>query len=100
MEITTNLTQDQVWGVQFVIQGLNTTIEKQNESLKEDEEPKPLWSPQSYIQHVIGVATDSYYQQLLDHKKKSALQMFEGLSLEQQAALVAQLGIPDVIRGE
>lgn len=100
MDITTTLTQEQLWGVQFVIQTINAEIQAKNEQLRDDEEPTPLYTPESYIKYVIGMAADSYYKELIEYKKKSALQMFEGLSLEQQAALVAQLGIPDVIQGE
>ena len=68
-----------------------------NENLKEDELPKPLFTPESYAEMVFRSACDSYYHQLLAHKKKKAEQMFDALSPEQQAALVAQLGIPDVL---
>jgi Spy/CpxP family protein refolding chaperone len=46
---------------------------------------------------IFKSACDSYYQQLVEHKKKSALQMFDSLRPEQQAALVQQLQIPDVL---
>lgn len=93
----TKLSQEQQWGLQFVAMQANEPIQAANENLKEDEEPKPLFTAESYAEMVFRSACDSYYQQLLAHKKKKAEQMFDALSPEQQAALVAQLGIPDVL---
>jgi hypothetical protein len=101
------LTQQQLWGVEFVtlqankpIQAENEQIEQSNGNLPEGEEAKPLkdlFTAQSYLESVIRSACDSYYKQLLDYKKQNALAMFDALSAEEQAALVAQLGIPDVL---
>lgn len=68
--------------------------------MPEGEEAKPLkdlFTPQSYIENVIRMAADSYYKQLVEEKKRNALAMFDALSSQEQAALVAQLGIPDVL---
>lgn len=100
MEIKIELNQEQRWGVQFVIQNANEAIAKQNETLPEGEEPKPLWTVESYMKHVVGVATDDYYKQLLKYKEDKALEMFKGLSDAEKAALVAQLNIPPVLQGE
>lgn len=107
MDITTTLTQEQVWGVQYVLQYVvNPAITAENEQIeqrnvgKQDadkESLKPLHTEESYIQFVINSAADDYYKQLLQYKKDNALKMFEGMTPEQQAALVAQLGIPDVL---
>lgn len=100
----TQLTQEQRWGVEFAtleankpIIAENEQIEKANETAEEPKPPKPLFTPQTYMEHVIGVACDSYYKQLIESKKKMALNMFDQLTPEQQAALVAQLQIPDVL---
>lgn len=93
----TQLTQEQQWGLQFVAMQANEPIQAANENLKEDEEPKPLYTPESYAEMVFRSACDSYYQQLVAFKKKKAEEMFNSMTPEQQAALVAQLGIPDVL---
>jgi len=103
----TQLTQEQNWGVEYAclqankpIQAENEQITSSNANLPEGEEAKPLkdlFTSQSYVESVIRSACDSYYKQLLDYKKQNALAMFDALSPEEQAALVAQLGIPDVL---
>lgn len=107
MDITTTLTQEQVWGVQYVLQYVvNPAITAENQQIAQrnvgkqeaDQEAlKPLHTEESYIQFVINSAADDYYKQLLQYKKDNALKMFEGMTPEQQAALVTQLGIPDVL---
>jgi Spy/CpxP family protein refolding chaperone len=100
------LTQEQRWGVDFATLEANKPIQTENEQInasnasakQADKEPlKELFTSQSYLESVIRSACDSYYKQLVDFKKKSALQMFDSLTPEQQAALVAQLHIPDVL---
>jgi hypothetical protein len=93
----TKLTQEQLWGLQFVVLQANAPIQAANEALPEGEELKPLFTDASYAEMIFKSACDSYYQQLVEHKKKSALQMFDSLRPEQQAALVQQLQIPDVL---
>lgn len=84
----TQLTQEQSWGLEFVVQQLN-------EGKPEGEQPTTV---QEYADSVFKSACDSYYSQLLKHKKDMALAMFDALSPEEQAALVAQLGVPDVVK--
>jgi len=101
------LSQQQLWGVEYATLQANKPIIAENEqitssnaNLPEGEEAKPLkdlFTSQSYVESVIRSACDSYYKQLLDYKKQNALAMFDALSPEEQAALVAQLGIPDVL---
>lgn len=93
----TQLTQEQLWGLQYAVLKANEPIQAANENLPEGEDPKPLFTDASYAEMVFKSACDSYYQQLIAHKKQNALTMFDALSPEQQAALVAQLGIPDVL---
>ncbi len=107
MNVTVNLTQEQVWGIQYVLQYVaNPPIVKENEQIASANEGKPLeeqqplkelFTEESYIQHVIKMAADDYYKQLLKYKESAALQMFNNLSEEEKAALVAQLQIPDVV---
>jgi len=101
------LSQQQLWGVEFATLQANKPIIAENEqitssnaNLPEGEEAKPLkdlFTSQSYVESVIRSACDSYYKQLFDYKKQNALAMFDALSQEEQDALVAQLGIPDVL---
>lgn len=100
----TQLTQEQQWGVEYAcleankpIQAENEATEKANETAEEQKPLKPLYTPASYMEHVIRVACDSYYSQLVESKKKMALNLFDSLTPEQQQALVQQLQIPDVL---
>ena len=103
----TQLTQEQRWGVDYAclkanepIVAENERITQENNNLPAGQSPKPLkdlLTAQSYIDKVLKSACDSYYKQLIDFKKTNALAMFDALSPEQQAALVAQLNIPDVL---
>jgi len=101
------LSQQQLWGVEYATLQANKPIIAENEqitssnaNLPEGESPKPLkelFTDQSYIESVIKSACDSYYRQLVDYKKQNALAMFDQLSPEEQDAIVSQLGIPDVL---
>jgi hypothetical protein len=103
----TQLTQEQRWGVEYACMEANKPITTENEqittsnsNLPEGEEAKPLkelYTPQTYLEYVMKSACDSYYKQLIDYKKKNALAMFDQLTPQQQAALVEQLNIPDVL---
>jgi len=102
----TQLTQEQRWGVDYAtlkanepIAAENERITQENASLPDDQKKalKPLLTSQLYIDSVVRSACDSYYKQLIDFKKTNALAMFDALTPEQQAALVAQLNIPDVL---
>ncbi len=93
----TQLSQEQLWGLQFAVMQANAPIQAANDALPEGEEPQALYTDASYAEMVFKSACNSYYQQLVDYKKKNALAMFDSLTPEQQAALVEQLGIPDVL---
>jgi hypothetical protein len=91
---TTQLTQEQQWGLAFATQQANAAIESANETR---EDKQPLFTPESYAEFVMRAACDSYFAQLIDFKKQAALKTFDSLSPEEQAALVAQLQIPDAL---
>lgn len=102
----TQLNQEQRWGVDYACLKANEPIVAENERITQEntllpdneKKPlKPLLTSQSYIDGVVRSACSSYYKQLIDFKKTNALAMFDALSPEQQAALVAQLNIPDVL---
>jgi hypothetical protein len=108
MEIKVELTQEQLCGVHYVLQYVvNPPIIKENEQITEQNKDKPveeqaalkdLHTEESYIQFVVGMATDDYYKQLLKFKEDNALKMFNSLSDQEKLALVAQLQIPDVVK--
>jgi hypothetical protein len=83
----TQLTREQLWGLQFATMQTNA-------ALPEGSEPT---TPEAYAEVVFRQACDSYYAQLIQHKTQMALNLFNSLSPEQQEALVAQLQIPDVL---
>jgi len=103
----TQLSQQQAWGLSYACLQANKPLIAENEqitasnaNLPEGESPKPLkelFTDASYIESVIKSACDSYYRQLVETKKAMAMQMFDELTPAEQAALVAQLGIPDVL---
>jgi hypothetical protein len=107
------LTQEQQWGVDFATLEANKPIVTENEQITQsnaslpeaDKKPlKELFTPQSYLEHVIKSACDSYYAQLVAHKKKTVEQTFDSLSPEQQAfvihAMQQYIPIPDVLTTE
>ncbi len=80
----TKLTQEQQWGLAFETKQFN---EGKEEAI----------SVQEYAESRIKQICNDGYKALLNHKTQMALSMFQALTPEQQAALVAQLGVPDVL---
>ncbi len=83
----TKLTDKQRWGLAFA-------VKRVNDAKSEGETPTTI---QEYAEAIFGRACDSYYAELIQYKTQVALEMFASLTEEQQAALIAQLGIPDVL---
>lgn len=96
---TTQLTQEQFWGLAFVTQLANEAIEAENANLPEADR-RPLFTAESYAEFVMRAACDSYYAQLIAHKQQLATERFNALSPEDQAALLAQLQVPNVLQNE
>jgi hypothetical protein len=107
------LTQEQRWGVDFATLEANKPIQTENEQInasnaslpEADKKPlKELFTSQSYLETVMRSACDSYYAQLVAHKKKTVEQTFDSLSPEQQAfvihAMQQYIPIPDVLTTE
>jgi hypothetical protein len=94
---TTQLTQEQQWGLAFAAQQANATIEASNANLAEADR-QPLFTLESYAEFVFRSACDSYYAQLIAHKQSLATERFNQLSPEEQAALLAQLQVPNVLQ--
>jgi hypothetical protein len=95
--LVSELTQEQQWGLQFVVLQANQPIQAKNDALPPDQEPEQLWTDQSYLDFVIRSACDNYYQQLIEYKKNMTIQMFFSKTPEEQQQLVSLLGIPDVL---
>jgi hypothetical protein len=95
----TQLTQEQQWGLSYATQLANETLAAENTG-KAQIDQQPLLSDSQYAENVFRGACDSYYVALVEAKKKSALQAFDALPPEQQAALLAQLQVPDVLTAE
>jgi|688.fasta_scaffold649362_1 hypothetical protein len=104
----TQLTQEEVWGIQYArqsankpIQARNAEIEARNANLPEGSTPEPLeelLTDQQYIDGIVRKCCQSYYSQLIAEKEQLALNMFRSLSPEEQAALVQQFQIPDIVQ--
>jgi hypothetical protein len=92
----TNLTQEQQWGLTYATKLANETIEAGNAGKAENDQ-QPLLSDSQYAENVFRGACDSYYVALVEAKKKSAFELFDALPPEQQAALLNQLQVPDVL---
>lgn len=82
----TKLSQEQRWGLQFAL-------------LQSIQDGEPVKTEQQYADQIFASACDSWYTRLVDAKKAKALEMFDALTPEQQAHLVEQLQIPDVLPG-
>jgi len=104
------LTQEQRWGVDFATLEANKPIQTENEQItasnaslpEADKKPlKELFTSQSYLESVMRSACDSYYAQLVAHKKKTVEQTFDALTPDQQAfvihAMQQYIPIPDVL---
>ena len=92
----TKLSQEQKWGLSYATKLANESIESSN-ATKPVEEQSPLLSESDYAEQILRGACESYYVALLDAKKKTAIEKFESLPPQQQAALLAQLQVPDVL---
>ena len=114
MDIT-KLTQEQQWGLAYKCQtaneqakrqstfivGQNARIEKENENLIEKRPllpvPKEL-TVEEYLLAQLAQMGNEGYSALIAVKEQSALKMFRSMSPEQQAELVKQFAIPDVLK--
>lgn len=89
MDLKVELSQEQTWGLQYATQ-------EHNARLAEGDTPLTV---EQFTETVVKQIADNHYRQLIAYKEQLALNMFHSLSPEQQAALVAQFQIPDVIQG-
>jgi len=99
----TELSQTNLWGLQYARQVANEPIKLANDALAllEDPnkpEPQELYTDQSYAEFIFNGMCDSWFSEVRKMKMKSVVNMIESLSPEQQTALAVQFQIPDVIK--
>lgn len=102
-----DLTQEQQWGLAYEVKLLNDQVDAQNEQITNqnkyiprDQPEIPLKTKQTVEQYAMSKLAElgnNGYIQLLAYKEQQALNMFRALPAQQQAALVEQFGIPDVL---
>ena len=102
------LSQTQQWGIAYLLQlynaereRYNATVADRNRFLPRDQpllEERPLLDEETYAAKRIAEIADQGYQQLIAFKEQEALRLFRAKSPEEQAALVQQLQIPDVLQ--
>ena len=93
------LTQEQLWGLEFVVSQRNAEIKAQNDAIPEnsEQEPKPLYTRAGYLEFVIRSTCDSYYSECLKHKEQMATDAAKQLPAEALQALFQQFGVPDAV---
>lgn len=92
----TKLTQEQQWGLSYALKLANEARVQQNLSLPVANK-LPMLTNSQYAESMFRSACDSYYTSLIDVKRKSAMEKFNALPPAQQAALLTQLQVPDVL---
>ena len=102
------LSQTQQWGIAYLLQlynaeseRYNATVADRNRFLPRDQpllEERALLDEEAYVAKRIAEIADQGYQQLIAFKEQEALRLFRAKSPEEQAALVQQLQIPDVLQ--
>lgn len=95
----TKLSQEQMWGLEFVVSQRNAEIKARNDAITEDSEqkPTPLFTRSSYLEFVIKSSCDDYYRQCLAHKEKTNLDLAKQLPPEVIQNLLEQFGGKDAI---
>lgn len=117
MELTA-LTQEQQWGIAYLVQvqneqieQQNTNIAQQNKSIEEtnkrlprDTELQPLLpllelqTVESFINSKVVEVANQGYTQLIAVKEQTVLEMIRKLPTEQKEVLIAQFQVPDIIK--
>src|SRR5690349_6313605 len=105
---TLTLTQEQQWGIAYLVQLHNEEVEKYNATIAERnrfmprDQPllgeRPLIDDDGYLAKRITEIAQMGYQQLITFKEQEALRLFRAKSRAEQEAIVAQLQIPDVLK--
>ena len=117
MELTA-LTQEQQWGIAYLVQVQNEQIEQQNTNivqqnkwieennkrLPRDTELQPLLpllelqTVESFIDNKLVEIANQGYTQLVAVKEQMVLGMIRSLPTEQKEVLIAQFQVPDILK--
>lgn len=95
----TQLTQEQRWGLSYANKIANDAMVSESSSGIDSIPPTRL-TDEEYAESVFRIACNSYYLNLIEAKRKSAIQKFDSLPPSQQAELLAQLQVPDILPSE
>lgn len=95
----TKLTQEQMWGLEFVVSQRNAEIKAQNDAIPEgsDQEPTPLFTRTGYLEFVLKSWCDDYYRQCLAYKERTNVELAKQLPPEVIESLLQQFGGKDAI---
>ena len=103
------MTQQQQWGLAYLPQVHNESIEQSNKRaearnllMHPDEvkiEIQALLTVDSFVEMRTSEMADEGYRLLINHKEQTALKLFRSKTPEEQDSLVALLQIPDVLKG-
>jgi hypothetical protein len=98
------LTQEQIWGIQYARQLANAPIAAENARIEyqnaQENTEIPLidfLTDQVFIDNIVKKTCDSYFTQLIAYKEQMALDLFRALTPQRQEEILAELQIPDVI---
>lgn len=95
----TKLTQEQLWGLEFVVSQRNAEIKARNDAIPEGsgQEPEPLFTRAGYLESIIQSTCESWYGECLKFKEQMATNAAKQLPSETLQALFQQFGVPDAV---
>ena len=103
------MTQEQQWGLEYLLQlhnegiaARNATLADRNRMIPRDQpllEPEKELTVQEYIDLEVSRMGDRGYQQLVARKVELTREAFAQASPEQQTELLTMLGVPDILKG-
>lgn len=93
------LTQEEIWGLEFVVAQRNREIRAANAAIPEGskQQPTPLYTRASYLEFVLRNACQSWYKECEAFKEKMATSAARQLPTETLESLFQQFGVPDAI---
>ncbi len=102
------LSQEQTWGLQFELQQVNQQIAQENlqaqaynltrQVSQPEREIKPEVMLKEYVNKVLTDRANQAYQNLVAHKQRIAIELFNAAPLEKQAEALSILGVPDIVQ--
>jgi hypothetical protein len=82
---TTKFTDEQQWGLAFVTQQHNAT------------NPDDQVTPEQYAERILRAACNSYWMELVEHKKALTVEAFNSAPPEKQEQVFQILGVGNVV---